>query len=106
MQVDAGIMGYLNLEPYKGSNRIATITRQATNFAFSSLAMENDGKLYYKYLRNGTPKAGGNGTDVVVIDFFKASSGSNNNNGIMAGGCVIDGDPKLHTKLVVNIKVN
>jgi hypothetical protein len=64
--VDAGVVYNLDLSTYGDADDIVTITKQATDFVVSEIVKQGViGK--YNFMRNGTPKAGGNGTDVVVL---------------------------------------
>jgi hypothetical protein len=64
--VDAGVVYNLDLSTYGDEDDIVTITKQATDFNISEVVKQGIiGK--YSFMKNGTPKAGGNGTDVVVI---------------------------------------
>jgi hypothetical protein len=64
--VDAGVVYNLDLSKYGDADDIATITKQATDFSVSEIVKQGEiGK--YSFMRNGSPKNGGNGTDVVVL---------------------------------------
>jgi hypothetical protein len=64
--VDAGVAYHLDLSAYGDADDIASITKQASDFAVSEILKQGIiGK--YSFMRNGSPKAGGNGTDVVVL---------------------------------------
>jgi hypothetical protein len=66
VSVDAGVVYNLDLSTYGDADDIATITKQADDFTLSEITKQGViGK--YSFMRNGTPKAGGNGTDVVVL---------------------------------------
>jgi hypothetical protein len=66
VSVDAGAIYNLDLSAYGDANDIPTITKQATDFTLSEIVKQGViGK--YSYKRNGAPKSGGNGTDVVVL---------------------------------------
>jgi hypothetical protein len=66
VSIDAGVVYTLDLSTYGDADDIATITKQATDFNLSEIAKQGViGK--YSFMRNGTPKTGGNGTDVVVL---------------------------------------
>ncbi len=66
ISVDAGTIYNLDLSKYGDADDIASITKQATDFTVSEIAKQGIiGK--YSFMRNGSPKSGGNGTDVVVL---------------------------------------
>ncbi len=66
VSVDAGVAYHLDLSTYGDADDIATITKQATDFTISEIVKQG-GLGNYSFMRNGTPKTGGNGTDVVVL---------------------------------------
>jgi hypothetical protein len=66
VSVDAGVVYNLDLSTYGDADDIVTITKQATDYNISEIVKQGViGK--YSFMRNGTPKTGGNGTDVVVL---------------------------------------
>jgi hypothetical protein len=66
ISVDAGVVYNLDLNTYGDADDIATISKQATDFTISEIVKQGIiGK--YSFMRHGTPKTGGNGTDVVVL---------------------------------------
>jgi hypothetical protein len=66
VSVDAGVIYNLDLGKYGDADDIAAITKQATDFNLSEIVKQGTIGTY-SYQRNGNPKAGGNGTDVVVL---------------------------------------
>jgi hypothetical protein len=66
VSVDAGAIYNLDLSAYGDADDIAIITKQASDFNLSEIAKQGTIGTY-SYKRNGNPKAGGNGTDVVIL---------------------------------------
>lgn len=54
------------MSKYGDAEDIATITKQATDFSVSEIVKQG-GLGRYSFMRNGSPKSSGNGTDVVIL---------------------------------------
>ncbi len=64
--INAGETYKLDLSQYGDADDIATITKQAADFATSEIV--KIGTIWeYDFMRAGNPKAGGNGTETVVL---------------------------------------
>jgi hypothetical protein len=72
VSVDAGVIYNLDLNTYGDADDIVTIVKQASDYNISEIVKQGAiGK--YSFMRNGTPKVGGNGTDVVVLKIAEPS---------------------------------
>jgi hypothetical protein len=108
--VNAGDTYKLNLNQYGDADDIATITKQATTFITSEITKAGIiGE--YNFMKAGSPKAGGNGYETVVI---KIAEGVRGGNGITVGGCIPNGnsgenhDKKGHleeTNITINLTI-
>ncbi len=66
VSINAGEMYKLDLSQYGDADDFATITKQATDFATSKIAKVGTiGE--YNFMKAGNPKAGGNGSETVVL---------------------------------------
>ena len=64
--IDAGVVYNLDLSTYGDADDIVAITKQATDFTISEIVKQGViGK--YSFLKNGSPKTGGNGSEVVIL---------------------------------------
>lgn len=70
--IDAGVTYQLNLAQYGNSNARATISKQATNYQVSAVSALATGGSVYSFLRAGTPKTGGNGTEQVILKIIES----------------------------------
>ena len=66
--VNAGETYQLNLSQYGDADDIASITQQAVSYKVSEINKDAvTGNYIYKFSKAGSPKAGGNGTEKVVL---------------------------------------
>jgi hypothetical protein len=108
--VNAGDAYKLDLNQYGDADDFATITKQATTYITSEITKV--GVIgEYNFMKAGTPKAGGNGYETVVV---KIAEGARGVNGIAAGGCMPNGNNREHhdkkghveeTNITINISV-
>ncbi len=68
--IPAGTSYSLDLSQYGDADDLAKITTQAANYTTSEIATT---KLpgVYTFLKNGNPKAGGNGNEVVTLKVYE-----------------------------------
>jgi hypothetical protein len=64
--VDAGSTYDLDLSAYGDADDIASIIKQAVTYAKSEINLTG-GKYIYSFMKSGTPKAGGNGMETVIL---------------------------------------
>jgi hypothetical protein len=76
--VNAGTAYQLDLSPYGDEDDIAAITTQAVKYQTSEITKNAAGKYTYTFLRAGSPKAGGNGTDLVALKVSEPQGRCNN----------------------------
>ncbi|MBL0357924.1 MAG: hypothetical protein IPP72_14065 [Chitinophagaceae bacterium] len=70
--VNAGEVYKLDLSQYGDADDLATITRQATSYATTSEINRNiTGNNIYSFSKSGSPKTGGNGTDLVILKVYE-----------------------------------
>lgn len=69
--VNAGETYQLNLAQYGDADDLAVIIKQASTYSESALDLTTPGNYLYRFLRTGTTKTGGNGTDQVVLKIYE-----------------------------------
>jgi hypothetical protein len=67
VSIDAGEMYQLDLRQYGEVGSQASITSQTSTHTVSEITRNGSGNLVYQFLKAGSPKVGGNGTDQVQL---------------------------------------
>ncbi len=83
--INAGDIYKLDLSKYGDADDVATVTKQAVDFATSEIVKVGTvGE--YDFMRTGSPKTGGNGTETVVLKVAEGPHGNGGNAPQGAGG--------------------
>jgi hypothetical protein len=67
VSVNAGDTYRLDLSPYGDADDLATITKQAVTYLTSEISKGAADNFIYSFAKAGSPKMGGNGTELVVL---------------------------------------
>ena len=85
ISINAGETYKLDLSKYGDADDVATITKQAADFATSEI-VKVGAVGEYDFMRTGSPKTGGNGTETVVLKVAEGPHGNGGNAPQGSGG--------------------
>jgi hypothetical protein len=101
VSINAGETYNLDLSKYGDADDVATITTQAANYLVSEIT-KTAVIGNYSFMKAGSPKAGGNGNETVVLKVAEGQRGNGNTRGNEHGGKQCHKD---ETNITINFTV-